>query len=235
MKNLDGRGRGYSRATASLGMPQVVISEHMFRQTGENDYGAAMRTIDDQLGLSGRRAVSVVHEGMWGGFLAIRTAKAFLQREVMSAPGVVTFLDSLGLTSDGALVAAVHVRRGDFASDTPGPGQFNDALPLDWYVKTAEQIVEAANGQPLRLLVASNADRDQLGPLLRLAHTELVTRSAGESGRAIHDLAAMMNARFARLLDIKFFDARGVPVRSILRLVSGPIGCGRARAQFVGA
>lgn len=191
---------GWSRAqmlASTVGSwmpPRVLISETRFRETGECDYGAAMKVIDRELALSERRAITVVHEGMWGGYLAIRTARAFLHAAVMGAPGVVQSLHSLGLPSDEALIVAVHVRLGDFAHGAPGPGQFNRSIPMAWYAQVIDHIREVAPEHKVRILLFSNAPAAQLAPLLRIPGTESVTRAPAMGGKAIHDLAAMISA-----------------------------------------
>lgn len=175
-----------SRASRGV-LPEVRITERMFRDTGQDEYGAALRALDSELGLSSRRRIAVVHEGMWGGYLAIRNARPFLWREIYSAPGVVPQLGRLALPSDRGFTVAVHVRRGDFAAHGPDRGKFNAAIPLVWYQRVVGSLTSALPEAALRFLVFSDAPAAALRPLLALPHVEY----AASGTSAVQDLAAM--------------------------------------------
>lgn len=175
-----------ARAAREL-LPQVRITQELFAETAKEDYVESMRVLDADFAFSTRPRVAVVHEGMWGGYLAIRQAKAFLLKETLSAPGVAAQLRRLRLSSDDALTVAVHVRLGDFVSRNPKMGEFNQAISLAWYQAVVDSVQQQLSGERLRFLVFSDGSAEQLAPLLNQNGVE---QAAGGRG-ALQDLAAM--------------------------------------------
>ena len=65
-------------------------------------------------GVFPRRPFCLVNEGMWGGYLAIRSARDFLLHKVLASPGVLERLGALGIPSPNTMTIAVHVRQDNF-------------------------------------------------------------------------------------------------------------------------
>jgi hypothetical protein len=153
------RMTGMTAATAVL--PRIVVSEEMFRSTSAWDYGAAIRILSSQ-GVFPRKPFCLVNEGMWGGYLAIRSTRNLLLHKVLASPGVLEHLEALGMPSPTTLTIAVHVRRGDFLGEAPRPGQFNRALPMDWYKSAMLGLAESLCAVPLRFIVVSDSSTKDL-------------------------------------------------------------------------
>lgn len=176
------RMTGMTAATAFL--PRIVVSEEIFRSTSAWDYGAAMRILSSQ-GVFPRRPFCLVNEGMWGGYLAIRSARDFLLHKVLASPGVLERLAALGIPSPNAMTIAVHVRRGDFLDEAPRPGQFNRALPMDWYKSAMLSLAQSLRAVPLRFIVVSDSPTKDLASDI-VGHEVLYI-----SGSPLDDLAVL--------------------------------------------
>ena len=173
---------GMTAATAFL--PRIVVSEEIFRSTSAWDYGAAMRILSSQ-DVFPRRPFCLVNEGMWGGYLAIRSARDFLLHKVLASPGVLERLAAFGIPSPNAMTIAVHVRRGDFLDKAPSPGQFNRALPMDWYKSAMLSLAQSLRAVPLRFIVVSDS------PIKDLASDIVGHEVLYVSGSPLHDLAVL--------------------------------------------
>ncbi len=176
------RMAGTTAATRFL--PRVVVSEEIFRSTSEWDYGAAMRILSSQ-GFFPHRPFCLVNEGMWGGYLAIRSARVFLLHKVLASPGVLEHLAALGIPSPYAITVGVHVRRGDFLDEAPRPGQFNRALPIDWYKSAMRSLAKSLHTVPLRFMVTSGSSTKDFA--LDITGHEVLHIS----GSPLHDLAVL--------------------------------------------
>jgi hypothetical protein len=143
--------------------PRVLVSEEMYRATNEDDYGRAVRLLSARGALGDRPLVA--HEGMWGGYLAIRRARPFLLANILAAPGVAAAVGNWqDRNLEGTPNIGVHVRRGDFGSRPPGPGDFNSAVPLSWFVDLVSSMSQRLGGR-VAFTLCSDADDDALGPL----------------------------------------------------------------------
>lgn len=180
------RVRALSDAAIRRALPQVRITETRFLRTGERDYLSALRRIDQEIGFSHMKRLAVIHEGMWGGYLAIRDAKPFLIQQIYSAPGVVAQLTRLRLSSCDAFIIGVHIRKGDFDARSPRRGEFNKSIPLGWYRRVVTSLSQALSGQAVRFLVFSDAQAPALQLLLEMPGVEHITGSG-----PVEDLAAM--------------------------------------------
>lgn len=175
-----------------LAYPTFTVTEARYRSTGLADYGDAMTALAEMYGLLRRRAPLVlVHEGMWGGYYAIKSARSFLWRELLSAPNVAEFVDRSGLPSRGRPVVALHVRLGDFNNGSPGPGEFNVSIPVDWYESVMAALRESLGD--VEFFVCTNASSNpEISRLIGEYGCKLLT-GRGRSA-AVQELAAMASA-----------------------------------------
>jgi hypothetical protein len=165
-------------------VPHVPITEAMYRKTGVCDYGDAIRAMRLDGPLASARVVS--SSGMWGGYLAVRRARAFMLSRILSAPGVARHASELDRDCELATVA-VHIRRSDFEGAPPTPGEFNRPLPLDWYRAAIDQLLTRAS-IPLRVLVVSDAQQSDLTPVLRDPRVHFVASTP------LNDLYTLMSS-----------------------------------------
>lgn len=153
-------GRRVHTATALRAAPGTTVTARLYRETGVSDYGKAV----SQLASNGRLRGQVTrHEGMWGGYLAIREARADLTRLLSMNSAVSQFLSSKEPASNSALTVGLHVRRGDFRLSATQTGQFNLGLPLNWYLGVMRSLAEVIPS--VRFAVCSDADAVDLSAL----------------------------------------------------------------------
>jgi hypothetical protein len=170
-------------------LPQVRVTEDLFRATGETDYGKAVVEIADRLELRSQRRVALVHGGMWGGYLAIHSARNYVRQLVLGAPGVAERLDQLDLPSHDEVVVAVHVRLGDFSSLPVTRGAWNRLVPLSWYRDALVALGDVLGDRRWRCLVVSDGSRKALAPIVDLPNVEVVSSSS-----VLGDLAVLASA-----------------------------------------
>jgi len=182
-------GRLFLDNAWSYRLPQVHITEELFRGTGETDYGKAILVLAEQMGVDFRRRLAVVHEGMWGGYLAVYSARNYLRQLVLGAPLVAERLDDLCIPSDDEVVVAVHVRLGDFSSLPVSRGAWNRLVPLSWYRDAIVALGDILAGRPWRCLVVSDGPREALTPLLWLPNVDVVS-----SVSPVADLAVLASS-----------------------------------------
>lgn len=149
--------------------------------TGETDFGLAtkeiVRTLDRQPRLIRTR-------GMWGGYRSIRRAKPLLLHKLVyrgARPHVLC-----DMAAESRPVIAMHVRTGDFASEPPGPGEFNRSLPIEWF-RSIGQEIRNTYGQSIDIDVVS----DRAAPSTIELRRELGARSTTVGGSALDDLARL--------------------------------------------
>lgn len=142
--------------------------------------------------LRARRGI-VLFEGMGGMFapLLAHHERVKARLEGMLTPSVREMIDPRGGGTEPYI--AMHVRRGDmktllYGQPFPaGPGNFT--MPVEWYVRVAEQLREGTWGS-LPIRVFSDGTDAQLAPLLRL---EGVSRAPPRP--SIVDIFLMAKAR----------------------------------------
>lgn len=142
-------------AALQAALPVVTVTDDMVRSTGEVDYGAAVRVLDQEYGWSRRRPLVLVHQGMSGGHLAIERARNYLRNGLLGhlPEGGCADRDS----GAGQLRVAVHARLGDFSdhSDGPLPGVFNRRLPVEWY-RWVLTVLQDRFGEALHIDIVSD-------------------------------------------------------------------------------
>jgi hypothetical protein len=135
--------------------------------------------------LAGRHEPSLLHSsGMHGGYLGIRRARPFLQRQILGTRGALDALEQMQTPEVPCVRIGVHVRGGDF-SERPNPvtpGTFNEQLPLEWYVSTVQSL--AANlDLEAQVFLATDSPSAALNEALTLNGTKptsLASNSVGD-------------------------------------------------------
>lgn len=154
-----------------LVMPTVHFDEADYLATGQNDYQQAVLEFASAkgLGLDHRRHFIFAASGMWGGFQAIRKARVFVLSELLKARRAVENVHAiLHQVPAGKVLIAVHIRRGDYQNlraEDNYRGQFNVALPLEWYLATCESIKRSC-GDRVQFLLLTDATQDQVQPFI---------------------------------------------------------------------
>jgi hypothetical protein len=182
------------RIAVERALPTVRVTERMVRETGENDYALALRALAPELNLPRRSPVVTLHEGMSGGFYGIQRARDFLHHELLRPRHVAQDLYLISKNLDPErLTIALHVRAQDFrvASEGPLPGQFNTALPNDWYEAVLTNFVENF-GDSAQYLIFSDAPES---PFVKaLARYKGVVIPPERRRPLLSDVLSMVNA-----------------------------------------
>jgi hypothetical protein len=152
-----------------LAMPTVHFDEAAYRATGKDDYQQAVAEFAAAEGLDRRRHFVFAASGMWGGFQSIRKARVFVLSELLKARCAVENVHAiLGQAHAGKALIAVHIRRGDFLNlrgEADYCGQFNVALPLQWYLATCESIKRSC-GDQVQFLLLTDASQHEVQPFI---------------------------------------------------------------------
>jgi hypothetical protein len=147
-------------------LPYALFAEPDYRKNEERGFAGSLKIFAAQRDLDRRPVYVLGLEGMWGGLHAVGPAREFLRTQLLSARWTLPNLFHLGkrLPTD-AVTIGFHIRRGDF-KQAGGEGfqaKFNLALPLDWYVAIAKNLLRALGGR-IQLLVVSDAEPGELEP-----------------------------------------------------------------------
>lgn len=149
-------------------LPVIEFGEADYIAHGSGDVLRAFRSFARQRGLFERYGYVVVTEGMWGGYRHVQAARTFVKSVLYKSRFAPRNLTSLHERLDaGKPVVGMHVRMGDFATAVDPRayrGRFNTSVPLDWYRRIAEQIIEKL-GSDVQFLIASDGTTEQLQPL----------------------------------------------------------------------
>ena len=157
-------------------LPTRRITPALVESTGERDYARALQALRPELNLRPDRPVVVTHESMEGGWIGIRSARAFLRAAFLQPPHVAVDLYRIGRQLDPEkLTAAVHLRFGDFlrSGHGPGPGIFNQTLPDSWYEETIHTILDTFPDRLDIVLVTDDPDAAVVRRLLELDQVQV--------------------------------------------------------------
>jgi hypothetical protein len=178
----------------TVGRDHITVTEAMYRSTGCIDYGSAISNLARSEGW--QSPLSLRHEGMWGGKLALARARTFLLEQVLSAPGVLASMyrqQSPNPDSDHRIDVAVHFRAGDFLDGELVPGKFNVLLPYDWYSSVLAAFVRAASGTRIRLTLVTDDPGSVVAVRLRDRFNMYCPESSSHSS-VLNDLMTLVQA-----------------------------------------
>ena len=178
-----GRGAMLRAELAARLLPTKELTEAEYRAAGHVDFGDAVVAARDQGLLGGARVL--VTSGMWGGYAAIARSRPFLRERVIGTPGAREL--AVSATGTASVTVGLHVRRGDFGEQAPGPGTFNRPVPTSWFCSVVrslqEQVPDAAYA------VCTDAGDGELPELTALPGVSLV-RGTGPAA-AIQEIAVL--------------------------------------------
>lgn len=175
-------------------LPAVTVTADLYRSTGELDYASALSSLWETRGWNRRRGPLVVrHEGMSGGFGGVAPARDFLEARLLAAPGVVDDLVTLERAAprDGRARVGVHLRLGDFARHAgagPGPGVWNQSLPVSWYANVLDEVLRRVTPAPVVLLATDSPQSPQVRELAERVGAQLL---ASRRNPALSDVVAL--------------------------------------------
>ncbi|WEO77985.1 hypothetical protein BJQ94_02790 [Cryobacterium sp. SO2] len=145
-----------ARYLALRALPKFDVSQESLAAINQSDYFDAMLKLGPII--EARRAPVLLHStGMQGGYLGIRRARPFLQREILGAAGALSASEELQSAQEPCVRIGVHIRGGDFTqASTVTANAFNERLPLDWYVDMASSLTDAL-AVPAQVYLATDA------------------------------------------------------------------------------
>lgn len=151
-------------------LPVVEFGEADYLSHGGGDVVVAFERFADATSLQSRSPVVVTTQGLWGGILHIERALEFVRGVLYTSRYAAVNLRELAARLDPErLTVAMHVRLGDFEAARPLSdeyrGQFNRALPLDWFIDLGIQLRQAF-GARVQFQVFSDGTPAQLRSLV---------------------------------------------------------------------
>jgi hypothetical protein len=119
-------------------LPHEAFTEEEYYATGIIDYGEAIRAWATRKGFFRRRHFIVTLGGMYGGYLAISSARDFLRSRLLSSRNALpNMFKILSNVDRKKLLVALHMRLGgDFTATEVGADirtRFNVQVPVCWY------------------------------------------------------------------------------------------------------
>jgi hypothetical protein len=135
-----GRLDWLSQEVMKRALPTYPFTQRDFEATGEHDFRRAVIHWARAHELEKRHTYAVTVGGMWGGYLAIESARAFLWSKLLASRSCIDNLfETMRHVDHGKLLVAIHVRAGQDFHDSNGilRTKFNVKLPLSWYAAVA--------------------------------------------------------------------------------------------------
>jgi len=126
-------------------LPVNAFTEDDYYSTGIVDYGAAIRSWAQNKRFSEKSHFVVTVGGMYGGYLAIASARSFLRSRLLNSRNALSNIFKVQSKLDrNKLLIAVHLRlAGDFSAAQHGKdirSQFNIKIPIQWYLGICESL-----------------------------------------------------------------------------------------------
>ena len=175
-------------------LPCISFTEQDYLETGEKEFGKAIRVFANKAALDRKKSYVLCTEGMWGGFYSILKAKQFVVSTLYNSSNLLPNLyDLVKRIDDTTLVVAVHARLGDFrpaSACASYAGVFNTSIPLDWYIRTCRTIKKQF-GSRVTFLLVTDGDLNSLREFTEEFHP--VTTSH-QRANVCSDLLAMASA-----------------------------------------
>lgn len=138
-----GRLDWLSQEIMKRALPTYPFTQQDFETTGERDFRRAFIHWAKSRELEKKHNYAVTVGGMWGGYLAIESARAFLWSKLLASRSCINNLfETMRHIDHGKLLVAIHVRAGqgfDGSSDILRT-KFNVRLPLTWYAAVARTL-----------------------------------------------------------------------------------------------
>lgn len=126
-------------------LPNYAFTEQDYRDSGEVDFGRAIKKWAKTQGIDKKRSFVVIVDGMWGGYRCIQDARLFLLSKMLSSRNALQNIYDIASNLDRhKLFVAVHMRFGaDFATLKDGEsarGKWNIQIPGEWYLGACEAL-----------------------------------------------------------------------------------------------
>jgi hypothetical protein len=132
---------------ALVRLPNYRFTERDYIESGEVDFGAAIRSWASKQGLPQKKHFIVTVGEMYGGYASIHNARPFLWAKLLNSRDAISNVYEIASALDRRkLFVAVHMRfGGDFASLNEGEnarGKFNILIPGEWYLHACQALVD---------------------------------------------------------------------------------------------
>jgi hypothetical protein len=176
-------------------IPHFAFTAESYQAIGTADYFDAVKIWADSCGLTRRSVWLCAAEGMWGGYLAIRRAREYLRKQLLSTRWTLENLTEYsGKIDPDCLQVALHIRRGDFLSPQATDSyrnKFNIAIPKEWYANIARSIRYSLGSKNVQFTVISDGEPSEL-TLFEEDFGAITTRS--QKNRDVSDLLILASA-----------------------------------------
>jgi hypothetical protein len=131
---------------ALVRLPHFSFTEQDYLDSGETDFGDAIKLWAKQHGLLQRKSFAITVDGLYGGYAAIWNARAMITSKLLSSKDTIKNIYEISSKLDRSkLFVTIHVRstvggHQILATDESPRGRFNICLPADWYMEVCETL-----------------------------------------------------------------------------------------------
>ena len=156
------------KLSTRLWPPIVFFHRKDYEKIGVPDVGKACLEHLERLGLAGpSHGLVVMTNGMWGGYLAIKRARVWMEALLLSHANTRRRLAEIENSMGNRLRIGVHIRMGDFlpadAATQNRQGERNLRLPLAWIFRICRQIRKTCDCD---IILVTDGTREELLPFL---------------------------------------------------------------------
>jgi hypothetical protein len=126
-------------------LPHHAFTEQDYLDSGEIDFGRAIRLWAEKRNLTKRGSFIVTVDGLYGGYPALWNARSMITAKLLKSRDTLKNIYEISSSLDRKkLFVAVHMRlTGDFTKFDPSRdvrGTFNLLVPGDWYLNVCENL-----------------------------------------------------------------------------------------------
>lgn len=150
-------------------LPTIRFTEADYLRFGGNDYLDSFEKFSKEQKIAERATYAFEVDGLWGGPGMLGPARDFIRSQLYNTRWTQNNLFQLSrIVGESRIKIGVHVRLGDFnAPVKPGSyaGQFNTALPMDWYIGVMENLNDHFGGDAV-FVITSDASDSGIQPML---------------------------------------------------------------------
>lgn len=150
-------------------VPVFRLTRADYEETGETDYGKAVRAFAKKHELNKRKSYALVTEGMWGYYYPVRNARPFVERFLRNTHYTTENIYHFETERNpGKLTVAVNVRMTDFRAPAEGRTKdelINTRLPASWYANVCRSL-RASLGEIVEFYLVTDGTANELADFI---------------------------------------------------------------------